>query len=306
MKTFKTILVTEDLNGSSSETKDRGERVRNFAASFAKRLNTNVVLFHGLDLISLAPELPIPSEVTETIITASRSDLKEFASKMGPNTEAFLYQGPPIVGILDQANEKSIELIVQGSQAKRGIKRAIVGSVAEEVIRQSKVPVITLGPNADLIENKDPLRVLVATDLGSNSVPAEEYALKLGKALDAEIILSHCPYRGLESGFRSSLGVPYIPIFTEALYQRHVERSREKLSQKADEINRKGVRCQPRFKDNELFPADSLLGDIQKEKPFLVVMGTHGRNLFSSFYFGSTTREMLLSSPVPVLTVRSI
>jgi hypothetical protein len=34
-------------------------------------------------------------------------------------------------------------------------------------------------------------------------------------------------------------------------------------------------------------------------------MGTHGRNLASAAFFGSTVRGTILSAPVPVITVRS-
>jgi nucleotide-binding universal stress UspA family protein len=46
--------------------------------------------------------------------------------------------------------------------------------------------------------------------------------------------------------------------------------------------------------------AEMLLGQVNHHKAALLVMGAHGRSGLSEFLFGSTTREVLGGSPVPV------
>lgn len=47
--------------------------------------------------------------------------------------------------ILAQARDLSADLIVLGTHGRRGLRRAIIGSVAEEVIRESPIPVLLPG-----------------------------------------------------------------------------------------------------------------------------------------------------------------
>lgn len=52
--------------------------------------------------------------------------------------------GIPHKEIIDYAKEKDIDLIVMGTQGRTGLDRILVGSTAENVIRNSEVPVMTV------------------------------------------------------------------------------------------------------------------------------------------------------------------
>jgi nucleotide-binding universal stress UspA family protein len=52
----------------------------------------------------------------------------------------------PLAGILDQAAESFAGLIVMGTHGRSGVKRLIIGSVAEAVMRHAEVPVIAVPP----------------------------------------------------------------------------------------------------------------------------------------------------------------
>jgi nucleotide-binding universal stress UspA family protein len=54
--------------------------------------------------------------------------------------------------ILNYAKEKKIDLIVMGTHGRRGLNRIILGSVAEEIVRRSPIPVLTVR----MIENQKP------------------------------------------------------------------------------------------------------------------------------------------------------
>jgi len=58
--------------------------------------------------------------------------------------EPVLLKGSPAEEILDYADKNGIDLIVMGTQGLTGIKRFLIGSVAENVIRHSKVPVVVV------------------------------------------------------------------------------------------------------------------------------------------------------------------
>jgi nucleotide-binding universal stress UspA family protein len=60
-----------------------------------------------------------------------------------------------------------------------------------------------------------------------------------------------------------------------------------------------GVRIEVRFGD--LY--DEINRAIEKVKPELIVMGTHGRSAFERWFIGSTTEKLLRHSPVPLVTI---
>lgn len=60
--------------------------------------------------------------------------------------------GDPVKEIVAFAKEKQIDLIVMGSHGATGLLRVLMGSVAEGVVRNATVPVLTLKADAKAIE----------------------------------------------------------------------------------------------------------------------------------------------------------
>jgi nucleotide-binding universal stress UspA family protein len=55
--------------------------------------------------------------------------------------------GDPAEEILRYAKENDIDLIVMGTHGRKGLDRVFFGSVAEKVVKQSPVPVLTINPH---------------------------------------------------------------------------------------------------------------------------------------------------------------
>ena len=69
----------------------------------------------------------------------------ETAGKIvGVDVESAILEGNPANEIVNFAEKKDIELIVIGTLGKTGVQRFLLGSVAENVIRNSKVPVLVV------------------------------------------------------------------------------------------------------------------------------------------------------------------
>jgi len=62
----------------------------------------------------------------------------------GVNLETVVLEGKPAPAIVDYAVEHKIDLIVIGTQGKRGLERLLLGSVAESVIRQAPCRVLVV------------------------------------------------------------------------------------------------------------------------------------------------------------------
>jgi universal stress protein A len=58
--------------------------------------------------------------------------------------------GTPAVMIVDFANEHDVDLIVMGTHGRTGVRRVVMGSVAEAVVRRAKCPVLAIKSAANV------------------------------------------------------------------------------------------------------------------------------------------------------------
>lgn len=80
-------------------------------------------------------------------IVAAKSRLSTAAEQSGGRvTECDVLSGPPAQALMSYATEQDIDLIVVGTHG-RGLSRRLLGNVAQELLRQSTVPVLVAGPH---------------------------------------------------------------------------------------------------------------------------------------------------------------
>lgn len=75
--------------------------------------------------------------------------IEEQAEDSDIGTEIAVRRGNPHDDILTYANEHGIELIVMGTHGRTGVKRALLGSVTENVVRHAEIPVLTVHREPD-------------------------------------------------------------------------------------------------------------------------------------------------------------
>jgi nucleotide-binding universal stress UspA family protein len=73
---------------------------------------------------------------------AATGYVENLGKEAGVKVEPVYLRGSPAEKILEYAEESNIDLIVMGTQGLTGIQRFLIGSVAENVLRHSKVPVM--------------------------------------------------------------------------------------------------------------------------------------------------------------------
>ena len=115
------------------------------------------------------------------------------------HTERVRVVSAPAPKILEYAKQRDIDLIVMGTHGRRGLDRALSGSVAEEVVRKAGCPALTICKGAGAGERKL-RRILVPVDFSDHSERALAHAVALAQEYDAALELLHViDYRPLSS-----------------------------------------------------------------------------------------------------------
>jgi nucleotide-binding universal stress UspA family protein len=70
--------------------------------------------------------------------------VEEKAQAQGLKIEGNLIEGHPADEIIKYSEKNSVSLIVMGTLGKSGLDRFLLGSVAEKVVRNSKIPVLVV------------------------------------------------------------------------------------------------------------------------------------------------------------------
>ncbi len=145
---FKSILVATDFGEPST-------RALRVAVDLAKQCGASLTLIHAFDIpLYVGPHIEFTAEELSWLVPEriSRQLDETLASvqKELPAARAFLKQkGAPWREILAAIDETKADLVVVGTHGRRGVGRAILGSVAEKVVRTSPVPVLTVGPHPE-------------------------------------------------------------------------------------------------------------------------------------------------------------
>jgi nucleotide-binding universal stress UspA family protein len=139
------ILVAHDF----SET---AQRALDLALGMAEKLGASVLVMHAYEVPTYGlPEGPAMSaEMMKQIETAARAALDGVVSRTrrpGVAIEGVLRHGPAWSEIDAVAKETKTDLVVMGTHGRQGLARALLGSVAEKVVRTAPCAVCTVhGP----------------------------------------------------------------------------------------------------------------------------------------------------------------
>lgn len=124
-----------------------------WVSTFAKKFDATVyVLFVTQDLANFStfyvPHGNIQSFQQEAVAAAKKrmaSAVQEFFKDF-PKLETRVELGSAAAKILELAEKEQIDLIIMGVHGRKGLDRAIFGSVADKVVQGASCPVITIRP----------------------------------------------------------------------------------------------------------------------------------------------------------------
>lgn len=222
-----------------------------------------------------------------------------------------------LVEIIDSAkkvSEKVIEtvrgtkadLLVLGTHGRRGFRRLILGSVAEEALRISPVPVLLVRADegsADYYRQKQGFsckRIVAAVDGSETSTQALDRAIELARAFDASLSILHVAH---EYTSRDFFFAKQLLEYQESVKQRGVQI----LEHAGQACKEQGIKARTELieiTDKQDGISTQIINSVLSCKADLLVIGTHGRSGINRFLIGSVAEETARIAPIPVLLVR--
>ncbi len=295
---FKRILVP--LDGS-----ELAEIALPYAEDLAGAFGAEIVLLHVLESDDSEYKRMHESYLQEAAERVTDSVRKRAAGDQAGavRVEAVIAEGHPAEQIIDRADDESVDLIAMATHGRSGVRRWVMGSVADKVVSATQAPVTLVKAKAEGTERRE-------TPYGSLLVP-------LDGSPEAETVLSYVEALGTRMGSRVVLlsvvpGVSAVYAFpgetvqfpyTEADVQIMKTDAETYLASVAERLEEKGLRPESRVVAGDT--AEEIILTAERAHADLVAMSTHGRSGVSRWAFGSVADKVLRGVDSPLFLVRT-
>ncbi|APW98490.1 universal stress protein [Halobiforma lacisalsi AJ5] len=203
-------------------------------------------------------------------------------------------EGVPYRVIADYVAEAEIDTVAMGTKGQSGVRRVLLGSVTENVLRTVDVPVLAVPPTET--ETETPLTadtvddVLVPTDGSEGAMAAVDWGIQTASTFDATV---HALYSADTSHVPGNVAPDEILAGLE-------ETGREALDAVRDRAREAGVSVQGTVANG---PPARVIRDYADDEIDLIAIGTHGRSGLERHLLGSITESVVRSVDVPVWCV---
>ena len=140
MINLKRILVPTDFSNTSAAA-------LRYAIVLARRFAARLYFLHVPDHRGALAETEYPIGLLETMENVAHDRLRQLLSDEETKEllpDCAIRIGHPAEEIVQYAREHAIDLIVMGTHGREGVMRAVLGSVAETVVRRAPCPVLTV------------------------------------------------------------------------------------------------------------------------------------------------------------------
>ncbi len=210
-----------------------------------------------------------------------------YSREQGKDYDLMISEGEVAESIFASVRDKHIDLIVLGTHGRKGLSKALIGSVAESVFRHAEIPVLTVGPQARHLPPSGPRRLLVPVDFTAASQHSARYACALAREHHADLVLIHI--------IEDAKGAALVDL--ERL-KHTVERNMAELI----ECETKPGRVQCIAQLGKVVP--KVLDAASEFETDVMVLGVHTYPRLLDHLRSQTAYDLVRQAPCPVLTLR--
>lgn len=275
---MKKLLVPCDFSAQATEAFKS-------ALSIAEKSGGEVHLLHVIELPILhdAVLMPVLSfeealfRELEVKAAAEFSRVQMLNSKSIPVITKVLF-GATARMILDYANDQAIGLVVMGTRGATGLREAFIGSNAEKIVRQSRVPVL-----------------VVRQGFTTDSIKDLVFPNSLETGNQEELVLR---VKALQDFFGARLHILWVNTPTNFTAD-HL--TKERLQKFADRFMLQNYTINIY---NDVYEEAGIINFAHSLKATMLVMGTHGRRGLAHIFSGSVTEDVVNHTDLPIWTTR--
>ena len=201
--------------------------------------------------------------------------------------------------ILDYAEAHDIDIIAMSTHGRRGVRRLLLGSVAEEVVQRSTCPVLTITAGPRSSHDLWPERILAAVDLSEHSSAVVAYGKELALLFRAELQLLHVIVRTPLPAYYDGGGLPMV-MFDSSLLERESQVALGTLYQNAG-----GAPGPSSVHVEHGVALEQILRFATVNSSDLILVASHGLTGVAHLLMGSVSERVVRQAPCPVLTIKS-
>jgi nucleotide-binding universal stress UspA family protein len=187
----------------------------------------------------------------------------------------------PVDQIEEFIREHRIDRLILGTSARGKLDKLLVGSVAEELIRNVDIPVCTLSPHFRQLAHGTPPRIIFSLSLRHHPEHSFQFATGLAEELNAELTVLHVtgPDRfddAADAGARCKIN----ELVSAAGRPPHI-----------------------RIRSGE--PVEEILAECAALRPSLMVLGSIPASTMSARFRNGVVYRVIAQAPCPTFTLRS-
>ena len=291
---MKTILVPLD-------TSELAAKALPHAEALARQTGAEIVLLSVIDLPPGAKESDskIENEKAQAsdYLKARAAELTAKGLTCRADVAVALDAAAEILRAADAADA---DLIAIGSHGRSGLMRAVFGSVADNILKESHRPVLVIRPGAEPARAPAPSpsfsRILVPLD---NS-PLAETILPVARALAKDLNAAIIFLSAVEPITVSDPTTGQIPIGN--LLTDIEEDTKAYIKDIVKETEQQGIKAEGLVGVG--FAADQIVHAAEQSHADLIALATHGRSGIARLIMGSVADSILGNSPLPCIIIR--
>ena len=259
-----------------------------------RRSDSELILARVVEIPIIQDYVPV-RRGTFGLATEYLAHVERELAGQGARVSSIVWEGAPADTLPMLVESTRATMVAMATHGRSGLSRLVMGSVAEQVIRKSLVPVLVVRPDDEL--PKAPLessinKILVPLDGSVTSLGILPAALELASLFGSDVVL----LRVLEPDTEPGGGLPDVSVMGAER-----EYAREELKEAAWTFRDRGLSVRTVVEEGE--PAEMIQEIARRYGCDLVAMSTHGRSGLSRMLVGSVTEAALRVAKVPFLIV---
>jgi nucleotide-binding universal stress UspA family protein len=281
---IKKILWATDFS-------DEAQEALVYAHLFAQAFNAKITALHVVPDFSpalLDTAAVIKGELVkrvEFIKTESAERLEKIKKLKKVPFKILIKEGSESKKIIEAAEEEKSDLIVIGKKGLSALEKLFIGSVANQVLHNSPVPILMTKKSKRKINIK---KILVPTDFSAQEELERDMAWKLAKGFDSDLTFLHV----LELH-----DYEFPPRVLDEMFDAVIKKMRSRKKKEKEDI---------KVKEDVTRAVNAALGIVdysETNKHDLICISTCTHSKLERFFLGSTTEKVISYSHIPIFAI---